>query len=531
MKANNKTVRIALETFEKIASTTKRTEKERLLRSVVDNKVAKRLIVLALGPDQFYIKPPKLNTIPKKQRAIGDYESAWLVFENVVSNLLSGKSVGNEARSEVLDLLSKLHDLPLAQKWFHAVLEKKLRMGVDTTIQKVWPGLIVPFGVAKGIALVEQKSGKMVERAKKMVTFPAGSQPKKDGFNVSFRCNLETGKGVAVSSDNMELPVLKPWANAIAHILRSVISLPSRGYSKVVNVIVDGEVEAHYDPEAKSDKAWNSGWGKAGALVKLGITKSGYDPSRITPEQYELLERDLRITLYDTYPELAHVETVDIAYRSRYQTTGAIVDNVQKLCSKERPKGSPYALRKRCVSMIEMVTCRNWKELKVAHDAYVARGEEGSIIRLLDAPVLANSRWRGNFVKWKEHAKIDVVILGVIEGTGSNEGRAGAFVGYIPATKKYTKVTVPSIAGKDAVWKKRNSIAGYWIEVVQQKDAKTSNAATFPVLARFRHDQPPMPLAKVKKIAENSKYAVRISKQMSGNEAIVVAKACNKTSK
>lgn len=530
MRANNKTVRTALETFEKIASTTKRTEKEQLLQSIVDNKVAKRLIVLALGPEQFYVKPPKLNTVPKKRRAIGDYESAWIVFENVVSNLLSGKSVGNDARSEVLDLLSKLHGLPLAQKWFHAVLEKKLRMGVDTTIQKVWPGLIVPFGVAKGIALVEQKSGKMVERATKMVTFPAGSQPKKDGFNVSFRCNLETGKGVAVSSDNMELPVLKPWADAIAVVLRLDVALP-KSYLVSNNVIVDGEVEAHYDPEAKSDKAWNSGWGKAGALVKLGITKNGYDPSRITPEQYELLEKDLRITLYDTYPEIAHVETVKIKYRQRYQTTGAVVFNVQKMCSKEKPKVSPYALRKRCISMIEMVTCRDWKELKVAHDGYVANGEEGSIIRLFDAPVLANSRWRGNFVKWKEHAKIDVVILGVLEGTGSNEGRAGAFVGYIPATKKYTKVTVPSIAGKDAVWKRRNSIAGYWIEVVQQKDAKTSNAATFPVLARFRHDQPPMPLAKVKKLAENSKYKVRITKQMSGNEAIVVAKACNKTSK
>lgn len=527
--STEKTVREALETFEAIASTTKRTEKEAHLRDIKSNSVAKEMIVLALGPGQFYVKPPKLSDL-KKSTAITDYTTAWTQFMKLTDALLSGKLVGNEARSAVADLLSKLHKLPLAQGWFHAVLEKKLRMGVDSTIQKVWPGLIIPFGVPKGIALIEQKSGKTVDRAKKMVTFPAGSQPKKDGFNISFRCNTRTGTGVAVSSDNMELPVLKPWADAIAHAIRHAVTL-QKGYDVSENIIVDGEVEAHFDPEAKSDKAWNSGWGKAGALVKLGITKLGYDSSRITDEQYALIENDLRITLYDTYPEIAHVETVDIGYRKRYQTTCGIVSCVQNACSKTKPKGSRYALRKKCVSEIEQVVCKDWKALKGAHDAYVARGEEGSIIRLLDAPVLANSRWRGNFIKWKEHSKIDVVVLGVLEGTGSNEGRGGAFIGYIPHTKKYTKVTIPSIAAKDAVWKVRDRIAGYWLEVVQQKDAKTGNAATFPVLSRFRHDQPPMPLKKVQKIADNSKYKLKITKQMSGSEAAVVGKACNKTAK
>jgi hypothetical protein len=510
----------AIETFEAITSTTKRTEKESLLFSIQSNKYAKRLVKLAIGSKQFYVKPPKLSALPKSKHSFSDIDLAYAAFLELTSKLMEGKIVGNEARSNVETFLSQCQHLKLAQKWFHAILEKKLRMGVDTAIQKVWPGLVVPFGVCKGLALVEQKSGKMVERAKKMIHFPCGSQPKKDGFNVSFRC--EGDVGTALSSDNVELPVLKPWADAIAKVV-GTLSLRTNEFPEDSGaIIVDGEAEAIFNAEDIGH--WKSAWGKASALVKAGLKKTGYDPKTISKEMKVMLARDLRITLYDIYPEIAHGQACDIPYMHRYQLCDAIVFNVKKNVLRT-------GLNQDVINVIEMAKCKTWEELKTVHDVYIKRGEEGSIIRMFDTPVRADSKWRGNYVKWKEHTKVDAVIIGVEEGRGKNAGRAGAFVCWIPKKKAITRVTVPNDKAKQIVWKYRESLGGYFIEFVQQADTKGGNASTFPVFARFRHDQPPMLMKEVGAVALKSKIDMACLGQLRATKLVSVAEACNKSAK
>lgn len=528
------TVQEALETFDKIEATSKRTEKAKLLMSLKDNKAAKALILLAMGRDQFYVKPPKLSAVkPYKSIAFKTYGEAYDEFVILTKRLISGEATGNLARNEVECFLYQAKHMRLAQKWFHAVLAKKLRMGVDTSIQKVWPGLIVPFGCAKGIALIEQKTGKIVARAAKMIDFSdiVYSQPKKDGFNITYRCNLMTGKGTAVSSDNMELPVLKPWADAIAKELSNLAL--ERAFDDPNNIIeVNGEAEAVFNPKIDGKK-WKSGWGKASALVKLGMKKTGFDASAITEAQYKLLQNDLRITLYDIYPERAHVEEVAIEYHRRYHVIGSIVFNLKQNARKHSEK-MPYNINAKCIDVIESVRCKNQKALAQQHNIWFSNGEEGSIVRMDSTPVKADSKWRGNYVKWKEHSKFDCVIVGVEEGNGRNAGRAGAFVCYIPKTKKFTNITVPNDAARAAVWKVKDKIAGWGLEAVQQADTKTSNAATFPTCARFRHDQPPMNLKVLQKIVSDSKgkcKAVIGTKQLDSKGVLAVANACNKTAK
>ncbi len=533
MKAS--TVEKAVDTFELISKTSARTEKKRLLLGLQDNKAAKRMVLLAMGADQFYVKPPKLSDVTKvKCTKVEDLSCAWDNFEELIGNLLSGVIKGNSSRDAVNEFLYSVRNFKIAQKWFHAVLEKKLRMGVDTSIQEVWPGLIIPFGCAKGIALIEQKTGKKVPRAEKMIDFNdiVFSQPKKDGFNVTFKCR-RNGTGTAVSSDNMELPVLKPWADIISNEVKHIVRVTGKEDLYNADVIeVNGEVEAVFHPDKDGDK-WKSGWGKTSALVKLGIKKTGYDESTISEDQWKMLEKDLRITLYDCYPEIAHIQEVPLEYKRRYSKCRAVVNNIKDILESSNKKQT-YTLRARCINLIPSVPCKNQKELDACHKRWLSEGEEGSIVRMNSTPVKADSKWRGNYVKWKEHSKFDAVIVGVEEGNGRNAGRGGAFVTYIPATKKFTNITVPNDLARKEVWKIKDQVAGWYIEAVQQADTKTGNAATFPTMSRFRHDQVPMSLKEVQKIIDSSKGKVKIvigNKQANGKAIMPLANACNSEAK
>lgn len=503
--------------FDAIEATTKRTEKAELLKGIAKSKTARLLFWLSMNKDKFYITAGSVK--PEIAEYVFDNtDEAVNEFLKVLHRLSSHKISGNIAKAEVNAFFaslthrkSKVH--ASTYKWCLRILDKNLRMGVDSSVHAVWPGIVPVFGVAKGLALIKQKTGERDKRAEKMISYPCDLEPKKDGFNISIKCDLKDKTSVALSSDNEELPSLQPYATAIFKaLLRTKIP---KAFGDASVIIVDGECEAKYRIDDPRDSKWQSSWGKCSALCKAGIKKTGYDSSSITPDMVKMLADDLCFSLYEVYPESAHTELFKCERKKRRAFFTAIAENVDRIEFRFGKHASVDVKRKDAVTAISYVTCSNKKELEEQHRKFVEAGEEGSIIRMPDVGVLADSTWRGNYVKYKEYSKEDAIILGVEEGKNRNEGTAGAFVCYMIDKKMISRVTVPTDAVKAWAWKNRTRLHGFCIEVVNAKD-KTgdANASRNPVLARFRDDQQPKPLSEVVSLCRKHKLPIPVGDNM-----------------
>lgn len=492
--------------FDAIAATTKRNEKQQILRDLHPHAeaAAGHVFWLAMGDVRFYLTS---KTVPtrKSDTKYKTTDEAVRAFCAVAKQLADGKLSGNAAKTAMGIVFANIrvsHDIHKhTLKYLSAVLDKKLRLGVDTTVTELWDDVVEVFGVPKGIALITQKTGAFDKKAQAMISYPCDSEPKKDGFNISIRVDFENKTAKALSSDNMELPTLQEYADAF---LRAALKtdIPKRYRGNNV-IIFDSEVESVYSI-AVDGKKWKSSWGKTSALLKAGYSKGAWT-KKVAAETKQAICDELVFSVYDAYPPSAHTKTFDCPRPVRRKYFSEIAKDAAK-----QFKG------KSVIEPIQYRTCNNFKELQKQHRAYVAAGEEGSIVRMHGQGVIADSRTRNNYVKWKEYTKEDAVILGIIEGNGRNAGRAGAFVCYVPKRKTKTKVTVPTDAARNWVWKHRHEIHGYWLEIVGADDATgNSNDSRNPVCSRFRDDQVPMPLKEVQKLCVKYKLPVPAKDNMS----------------
>lgn len=477
-KITSRMVDEAISGFTGIAETSGKLAKAKRLALLKDNVVAQKLFALALGPEQFYIKPPKLSEVA---RASASEEPAALRviysdFLKLTTELSGNIITGNAARRAVLLFFGSCwHDD--ARRWFHAVLEKKLRMGVETAIEDVWPGLIPVFSVPKGKALIRQQTQEIDPLVFKRLKFPCVSQPKKDGYAGPFKVDLKAETCVALTSDGMELPALKGYCQVI---LRACLDLEIDPVFGDV-FFVDGEIESEYG-KREADMRWASSWGKTGALVKAGIKRKGFSAESITPEIRGMIADDIRITLYDAYPERALHEPVKIRYSKRRALCKAVVREAQA-----------FTIGKN-ISLIAQAPCKNWEEAQAQHQIWVEEHKaEGSIYRMDDTPIYAaGNRWRYNYIKQKDYANVDAVILGIEEGTGRNAGTAGAFICWMPERKAITKSTVLGDALKRWVWHNKTALIGYNVEITMDAGNTGAVAVARNPVSRFRDDQQPV---------------------------------------
>ena len=134
----------AIEILEKLESDNSRLFKEALLREHKDNETLRRVLVMAADPWKNWgvIKYDKLPS------GAGGHDDATLTsFMDLLDLLNDRKLTGNKARGAVESSISAFDEL--GQKWAERLLWRNLRCGVSaTTINKIWPGSVVPFAVA-----------------------------------------------------------------------------------------------------------------------------------------------------------------------------------------------------------------------------------------------------------------------------------------------------------------------------------------------------------------------------------------------
>lgn len=127
--------------FERIGSTTSRTEKELIIKEGSTNDHFKTLLNFTYNPyDKFYIK--KLPKVKLDESEVS--EEKYEEFIQVLLELITRQITGNAAIERAKSFFEKCNETEY--KWYGKVLQKDLKIGITSkTINKVIPNLIPTF--------------------------------------------------------------------------------------------------------------------------------------------------------------------------------------------------------------------------------------------------------------------------------------------------------------------------------------------------------------------------------------------------
>lgn len=410
-----------------LANTSSRNEKLAILRGNVDNDLLKQVLVYALDPfKNFYIRK-----IPTYNREASRPSYALQQALADLDVLSSRDQTGNAAITYLADLLGCLEDSDA--QVIERVIQKDLRCGVsDATVNKVWPNLIPVYSVM----LASGYDEKLVSQ----IQFPAMAQLKMDGMR--FNAIVKDG-AVEFRSRNGKLLDLKGKLDS------DFISM-----SNGANVVFDGELTVRKDGRLLPRQEGNGILSKA---QKGTISDSEADM--------------VCATVWDMYDYESAVRGFDNAqYYKRFNRLLSIV-----LPEK--------------VDFVESFLVENIEQAQALFEAYLAAGQEGIILKDINAP-WENKRVR-HMIKFKGEFECDLRIVGWEEGTGKNVGRLGALVlesedGILKVnvgtgfTDEHRDTITPDVVGKVVAIKYNGKI----------RDQKTGIDSLFlPVFVEIRDDK------------------------------------------
>lgn len=216
--------------LEQLESHSGRLDKEAILRANINNDLLRRVFIAALDPYVVYY----INKFRMPKAAQGAQSDDDAVVEDFLafSQRLSTREItGNTARDDVERFFARL--TLLQQKWCQRILLKNLRCGVqESTVNKVWPGLINSFAVALACTLksefVRGEGIKILDE----VSYPVRVEPKLDGL----RCIAVKQGGVVTFYTRNGTVLDSPGLISIKEALERAL------YD---NVVLDGELLAN----------------------------------------------------------------------------------------------------------------------------------------------------------------------------------------------------------------------------------------------------------------------------------------------
>lgn len=211
-----------VEDFEALERTTKRSEKEKILKGAGEDTWV--LLHYALDPYiMFRVKKlPEVIVGQEFMKAKGN--DALGFFYQLLEDLAESRLTGNAAKDAVLEVLS-LMDEP-ERKWLSRILLKNPRIGVEAkTLNKVRPGWVRTFEVMLAEELeVDRREGKVIEKLR----YPVYCDLKLDGIRtIAIKRN---GVCTLFSRAGHEIDTL-------SHVVKAVEDLPFD------NIVFDGEAQ------------------------------------------------------------------------------------------------------------------------------------------------------------------------------------------------------------------------------------------------------------------------------------------------
>jgi DNA ligase 1 len=161
---------LVCETFDQVAATSSRLEKERLLRSLRDNpetnEIAREMVSAGLDWYRHY----GVRSLPQPLSAERNESPGFVEFRDLLKELEGGRGHDRQQLANFLDFYP-----PTVSKWLRRVILKDLEMGVSwVTANKIWPGCVKTFEV--------QLSELCTNPNKLIRKLPLAFEPKIDGI-------------------------------------------------------------------------------------------------------------------------------------------------------------------------------------------------------------------------------------------------------------------------------------------------------------------------------------------------------------
>jgi DNA ligase-1 len=417
-----------IEILEKLESNSSRLFKESLLREHKDNETLRRALIMAADPWKNWgvVKYDKPSS-----NGAGHDDAALVSFMDLLDLLNDRKLTGNKARGAVEGAISVFDEI--GQKWTERLLWRNLRCGVSaTTINKVWPGSVVPFAVALADTLTTVGvNGDFT--ITDPIKYPVRVEAKLDGL----RCIAVKHNGEVSMFTRSGTPI-----ETLPRIKAAIAALP------LDNFVLDGEAMA-------------DSWEDSASVMMSSKTKKD--------------DGDMRYHVFDCVPFAEwQAQASKLTYEERLQNLVAAI-------------GAGPAVAAGPFRYVKSKTCANETELREFYSGCLDEGYEGVMLKDTTAPY----RWKRSdaILKLKPVATEEGVIVGWYEAKESTK-RAGQFGGFVILTPN--GVTTRVGGGycddlKDRIFSNGpDTYIGRVAEVEHQPPFTPAGAMRFPVFCRLR---------------------------------------------
>lgn len=424
-----------IDILESLESDNSRIFKEDLLEKHRNNELLQRVFVAAFDPyTNYFVNKFKMPSFVDP--SMMDDDAAIGKFLNFVIDSLSTREItGNSAKNAVVSFFTTLSENQ--QKWCLRILLKNLRCGVqETTVNKIWPGLITKFSVQLAETLdshFEKDKGIVIDD---VIKYPVRVEPKLDGL----RCVVvkRHGKVTMFTRNGTLLETLPTIKSAIEN--------------------------ASWDNFALDGEAMGSDWNESASVIMS--RKNGKNDSGIIFHIFDAMH-------FDEWSS----QSSKFSLKDR-------VDLVKELIE-EMPADSP-------VRQVPGIIVANEKELLEFYSNSMENGYEGIMVKNLDSFYLFKRS--SSVMKLKPVTTYEGVVVGSYEGRrgSKREGMWGGFEIVFPngvVTRVgggFTDKLKAEIGLNPSAW------IGKIVEVEGQPDPLTKDGLTkdgrvrFPVFSRVR---------------------------------------------
>lgn len=417
-----------VETFEALEATTKRGDKEQILRDAPP--LIKPLLICALDPYRTYhIQDLRLPSGAERHKP-GDFPfqddfPSWGTFVDLLDSLHFKEVSGNVAKEYVVDTLMDMP--PEMRKWAARVLLKKLRCGVEAkTVNKVFVNLVPTYEVmlAKELDCARDLDGTVHIRQK--LEFPVWVDRKLDGIRLNA---FRDGGNVELRTRAGHLVETLPSIEA------AVKSLPKGHY------VLDGEVMGD---------DWNDTQSKVFSKVNT------VDDSNIV------------FHIFDKIPLVT------------WKTQG-----VSKPYSQRRDELEDFANEK--VRPVPGSYVHRMEELLILFHQFIEEGHEGAMVK--DPCASYEFRRSPAILKVKPKQTWEGRVVGHEMGKGKYEGVFGAFKVQIGKVVTSVGGGFTDQQRKDITADLEDNPKCYWgaIAEVEAQEMTEDGKLRFPVFKRFRN--------------------------------------------
>lgn len=416
-----------IEILEQLESDNSRLFKEKVLTENKDDLLLRDFLTMAFDPWKNW-GVAKYNR-PDPLPGNSNHEDVELSTFMVLLEALNRRTLtGNKAREAVEVAMSQLD--VVGQKWCERLLWRNLRCGVSaTTINKIWPGSIVPFAVA----LAESLTTVGVNGDFKItdpVKYPVRVEAKLDGLRLIAVKN----RGEVSLFTRSGTPI-----ETLPKILQAIKCL------KEDDIVLDGEV-------------MGEDWNESASVVMSSKAKKD--------------DSTMRYHVFDIVDFSAWQQQVsNTHYRARLLDLQLTIGDTE---------GKPFRY-------VKSTTANDETELREFYNECLTEGYEGVMLKRLDTPY----QWKRTdaILKMKPVATEEGVIVGWHLSPEKTK-RAGQFGGFHVLTKNGVVTKVGG--GYTDTQKKQiqeegpDTYIGRIAEVEHQPPFTNDGKLRFPVFSRFR---------------------------------------------